>query len=38
MRLFTSLFAEMCNFFANVTSSACYWGLLDEEEMPEELL
>ena len=38
MNFLTNLFATLGEMFAKATSTACYMGLWDEEEMPEELL
>ena len=38
MSFLTSLLANLGDMFAKITSTACYAGLWDEEEMPEELL
>ncbi len=38
MKLFANLTGFLGQFFARTTSSACWFGYYDEEEMPESLL
>ena len=38
MKLFATLTGFLGNLIARTTSSACWWGAFDEEEMPESLL
>ncbi len=38
MKFFTNMFSFLGEFIAKTTSSACWWTLVDEDDMPEELL
>ena len=38
MRFFANIFGALGEYIANITSGACIISLLDEPEMPEELL
>ena len=38
MKVLANIFGFLGEFIANTTAGACWWTLVDEEEMPEELL
>lgn len=38
MKLFATVFAALGSFFALTTSGACWFGWVDEPEMPESLI
>ncbi len=38
MKLFASIFGIIGEFVAKTTAGACWFGMWDEEEMPESLL
>jgi len=38
MKLFANLTGLIGSFFAKTTAGACWFGLVDEEKMPESLL
>lgn len=37
-KIFAKLTAVLGSFVASTTSGACYWGWVEEAEMPESLL